>query len=150
MIDFTQILDNIWIGNLYCVLNNKFLNYFNISAIVNVTKINYRLNNSNKKINYIQLPINDSNSYIDNMHMFMSLNRITNFIRENIIQGRNVFIHCEHGFSRSPSVLAAYLMRYHKLNIIKSIIFIKEKRNKCFKKIRFKFALEKYYKHITN
>ena len=43
------------------------------------------------------------------------------FINDNAEQHRNVLVHCQKGISRSPTIVASYLMRIlyeHKKNII--------------------------------
>ena len=144
-----QIIPNIWVGNIIAALDYNFIIINRINAIVNVTKINSNIYN----LSSIQLPVADSFSYIDNMEMYMSFDRITEFIKTHIDKNKRVLIHCEQGISRSATVLAAYLIRYYKLNVEQSIMIIKNKKKNCLptNKIKFSNALKKYYlKHVKN
>lgn len=56
-----------------------------------------------------------------------------------------ILIHCQQGVSRSCTVLAAYLLRYHNYSIDQIIDFIKAKRPQAFFiEIRFKNVLEEF------
>ena len=67
--------------------------------------------------------------------------------------GKNILIHCAAGISRSSSVVAAYLIKYHKMEIDNSITFIRTKRPIAFyygTKVNFKRALKQLYIDTQN
>ena len=45
-----------------------------------------------------------------------------------ISNGSCVYIHCDIGISRAPTIVAAYLMKYHDFSLLESIRFIKQRR----------------------
>ena len=146
MPDAIQIMPNIWLGNMAAALDYNFIFRNKINTTVNVTKINSNIYN----LYSMQLPVGDSFSYVDNMQMYMSFDRITDFINEHVGKNNKVLIHCEHGISRSATVLAAYLIRFYKVNVEQSIMLIKKKKNNCFPngRIKFREALKKYYLNL--
>lgn len=44
------------------------------------------------------------------------------------ITGENILIHCVQGLSRSASIVIAYLMKHHKMNLIEAYSFVKVRR----------------------
>jgi protein-tyrosine phosphatase len=46
--------------------------------------------------------------------------------------GRNVLVHCSMGMQRSPAVVAAYLIKYNKLNVEEAMDYVKRKRPEAF------------------
>jgi protein-tyrosine phosphatase len=52
----------------------------------------------------------------------------TSAIHEAVKNGKTVFIHCKNGHARSPSMVAAYFIKYEELNLDAALNLIKEKR----------------------
>ena len=60
-------------------------------------------------------------------------------------QNYNILVHCYAGIQRSPSIIAAYLIRYYNFSMYEAINYIKQKKNKTFyPKINFYNSLNKY------
>ncbi len=56
------------------------------------------------------------------------LNMGTAIIHEALSSHKNVYVHCKHGHGRSPSLVAAYLIRYKGYNAEQALDCIKSKR----------------------
>lgn len=52
----------------------------------------------------------------------------TVLINEAVENGKTVFVHCKNGHGRSPTLVAAYLIRYQNMVVDEAISLIKEKR----------------------
>ena len=47
------------------------------------------------------------------------------FIRENIVSGKKILVHCFAGKSRSASVVIAYLMKYNNMNLGEALHYVR-------------------------
>ncbi|CCG84943.1 protein of unknown function [Taphrina deformans PYCC 5710] len=50
------------------------------------------------------------------------------FIRDCLDEGGRILVHCEQGISRSPTVVAAYLMRAERMHPVSALTYIKKFR----------------------
>ena len=81
--------------------------------------------------------------------MYQYLNETVEFIYKNLINLKPVLVHCETGTQKSATVVAAYLIKYGKMNIEQAVKLIKTKKIDCFSPdIDYFFSLEKYYKNL--
>ena len=116
-------------------------------------KINYILNcaiecnNSKlpKEIKEMHLKIKDE----DNFELMDYFEQANKFINKCKSQRGNLLIHCKFGISRSPSVLAAYLIKYYKFTTDYALEFIKKKRNQIKPNKGFHNLLFEY-EHLLN
>jgi hypothetical protein len=53
---------------------------------------------------------------------------IMKLIHENLIQGKNILVHCGAGMERSPLVVACYLKEYHMLSLDEAYKVVKTHR----------------------
>jgi hypothetical protein len=61
---------------------------------------------------HMSFPLEDSSdSYISLFHGCGVLN-VVDFIHQKRIEGKPVLVHCDAGFTRSPAIIVAYLMKY--------------------------------------
>lgn len=60
-------------------------------------------------------PINDFNTEECRMELATVIDTIADSIHKSLMEGKNVCVHCAAGISRSPAVVANYLMAYHKI-----------------------------------
>lgn len=54
--------------------------------------------------------------------------RISEQINRSLSEGRNVYIHCNAGQTRSPAIVRAYLMMYHKMEYEDAFFYVFDKR----------------------
>lgn len=52
----------------------------------------------------------------------------TTIIHQVVKGGKTVYVHCKNGHGRSPTLVAAYLIRYKKMGVEEATKFIAEKR----------------------
>lgn len=136
-------MNNIYLGNYNDSMNNDFINDFNL--IINCSKdlpFNSNINNNIKKI---RISINDDLSKQSNIDLYNYLNYITNVIHQYNNNNKKIFIYCYAGKQRSPSVIAAYLIKYYNFSTYEAINFIKQKKNNTFKpKVNFYNSLNNF------
>ena len=123
-----MIIDNIYIGNLLCIINNDILIENSIKAIVSVFD-GFKV----KVKNVFQISIDD-NLEVDITPFFEDY---FDFLDKN--KNVNILVHCQHGSSRSGAFVILYLMKYHKLSFEEALKYAKSKRpgidpNSNFKK----------------
>lgn len=92
----------------------------------------------------IRIPIDDLKE--DNQHLLRYLPSVTQEIHQVLSNNGRVLIHCQQGASRSPSVAAAYLIRYFYKNVDEAVKFIQTKRCGAFfeNNVVFREALENF------
>lgn len=64
-------------------------------------------------------------------NLLQHLDEATHFIHEQLSKGGGgvVLVHCMGGFSRSPAVIAAYLIRYQRLSVDEALAVLRAKRS---------------------
>ena len=140
-----KILNNIYLGNYNDSLNNNFIN--NFQMIINCSKdlpFNKKINNHTKKI---RLNINDDLTRKSNIELYNYLNYITSIIHYYSENNKKIFIYCYAGKQRSPSIIAAYLIKYYNFSLNEAINFIKLKNYNTFSpRPNFYNSLNEFYK----
>lgn len=140
---FNYILKNIWLGDHYSRKNSNFLRLFNISGIINCSRLNnYHYNN----IKYYNLDLNDTID--DRERLYNSIIKYSKIIDKYYRTNRNILIHCEMGINRSAYLLAGYLILYHNLDRNQAKFYITGRRPICFqKKSHFDKVLKRIEKY---
>ncbi len=125
--DYSQITDNIFIGsNLckgnVCPIHGPEFKKLNITVEINLTREHEEI--APKALDlYAWIPVTDK-GVPDACQFGLS----TSIINEAVINNQRVYIHCKNGHGRSPTVVAAYLIRFQKMTVMDAINLIKSKR----------------------
>jgi hypothetical protein len=69
--------------------------------------------------------VHDGNSILN------ELEKATNFIHQNIQNQQSCFVYCMGGFSRSPTVIIAYLIKYRSLSLQEALTVVRHARPKA-------------------
>ena len=137
----------IYLGGEQPANNKKFIKDNNIGAIICVMKKSPILINDTEvnHIKFLHIMIDDimSEKIID--HFETSYH----FINDMIEQGRSIYIHCQMGISRSPTIVIAYLMKKFNLSLHSAKSFVVSKRPQVDPNISFYCQLEKYETILT-
>jgi protein tyrosine/serine phosphatase len=127
--DVSEIIPHLWIGNKISAQNSSFIINNNIKYIINLTKKvpNYFYNYTD--IKYLTLPIDDDiYTCVDNMNdVFI---RTNTFILNALKNKSGILVHCNTGKNISSAIVAAFLIKYLKLDYLTTIIYINSVR-KC-------------------
>jgi dual specificity MAP kinase phosphatase len=116
-----EIIPNLYLASYHSIelLPNTF--------IVNCTKNLDMLNDDN-----IRIDVDDDMNDDSINKMYNTLNNIVDIIDEQIINNKNVIVHCLAGQQRSPTVIAAYLISKKEYKLNDAIEYIREKKKDAF------------------
>jgi len=145
-----EILPHFWIG-YYHNKNIKLIKEKNIKNIIHLSKNEDYKKNMN--LEEIRIPIdysdNDSYEFINNS-LYQHLFDITEYIHEKILNNENILLMGYEDKQDIDSIIVAYFIRYGKMNIHDSIVYLKTKKNNIFyPKCIFYFSLNKFYNDIN-
>jgi len=119
----SQIIENLWLGSLQSSCNREALKERDIDTIVSAilgATANYPFD-----FDYERAKLKD----VDGEIIIPEFKRLLPLIHNKIVSGKGVLCHCHAGRSRSASIVAAYLIRYHNMTAKEALAFIKEKRS---------------------
>lgn len=92
-----------------------------------------------------RIAVNDDMETASLDKMFVALISIVDVIHQKLQDGKKVVVHCLAGQQRSPTVIAAYLMKHHGYKLQNAIQYIREKRHEAFFwSINFLDTLQRY------
>lgn len=141
----TQIIKNLWVGGICSPSNCKNMKSHNIKMIVSTHvgasplfpyQFEYRL------IELLDIP---------SENIINSFEKILPDIYDVIVnQQKGVLIHCIAGASRSATITAAYLIKYHNMTADNAIIHMKKLRDEINPNKGYIKQLKLYEKYINN
>lgn len=136
--DLTVINDQICIGNERGSQNFGLLKLYGITAILNCSSespVYFK-----DKILYLKIDLDDN--------FETDLSKVYKIAFDFIDKNERVFIFCQKGVSRSPSILISYLMKKTQKDLKYCYEFLKEKRQGVLPNVSFMWQLIKYEKEI--
>ena len=141
----TQIIPQLWLGDKLISQKKSFFDDKNITVVINCTK---EIKFMDNKITY-RLDIDDDLSTITMQKMYSEIYKIIDFIDNEIEKGNNILVHCLKGKQRSANIVAAYLMKYSRINYTAAMKYIQSKRPICFTPSNnFEMVLKKIEKDL--
>ena len=140
-----EILPHFWISDK--IKNSHFLKTKNIKAIIFLSKtLKYYKNIDVEQIR-IPLELSDNNKN-DNVIIYQHLYDVTNYIFEKIYNNKNLLIIVnEKDESMLYLIIICYYIRYGKLDIKNSLLFLETKLK--MKYFNYNNALFKFYNQIN-
>jgi len=119
----SQILDNLYLGRQLDAKNKDFITKSKITHVFNCAwEAQYKLS---KEIKYFEMKLKDQ----QNFPIIEYLDQAADHINKVLNEERGVlFVHCVWGVSRSPTLVIAYLMKYHNWNCLDAREFVRNKR----------------------
>jgi hypothetical protein len=145
----TEIVPNLWIGNYQDTTVPAFIKNFDV--IMNCTKnLPFPLDElCCAGVKQVRLSVEDNLEPAELEALYRYLDKATQFIHANIMQGRRVLVHCFAGKQRSASVIVAYMIRYFRMNLEDASRTIQSKRPIVFEPLcNFRPTLEKFHMFI--
>ena len=118
----TQILDNLWLGSLRSSCNREALQERNIETIISAmlgASAIYPFDFKYERAKLRDVEDEDITGEFDNL---------LPVIRKELVNNRAILCHCVAGRSRSATIIAAYLIKYHGMTADEALAYIKEKR----------------------
>ena len=117
----TQIIPNIYIGNIY----SSLYNYEEFDVIVNCSK-NLPFPNDKENNIKIRIPIDDK--YINKCEELLNHLEVINDIIKHYDNNKKILIHCQFGIQRSSTITAIFLMKKLNIQKEKAIEMVKSQR----------------------
>ena len=144
-----EILPHIWISyyndNITNIIKKK-----NIELIIHLSSTNNYVKKNN--LEQIRIPIDyeEDTTYEDkNNTMYNILFDITDFMHEKISKNKKILLIGIYDKQDIDTIIIAYLIRYAKLNINNSIIYLNTKKENIFyPKFLFYDAINKFFNHF--
>ena len=147
---YNKVLDRVYLGNFQAAKDKEFFKSKRIRAVLNCTRDIQNHFASNKDIEYMRIPVEDSLKQKDYDLMYQYMPCIVEFINKHVnIQKNNILVHCWAGRQRSAISVAAYLVSKHGMNVHDACHLVMDKRPEAFhfgKSLNFDQALNKFYK----
>jgi len=144
IVDYSKITDNIYIGSdlcrgTYCPTHSEEFKKLDIRAEINLSKEKKEVP-PDEILSYTWIPVADGDTPNEEQ-----VDMGTSAINEAISKNNNVYVHCKNGHGRSPTMVAAYLIRYRGTTLEKAEKIIKEKRLEIHIENIQKQGLRKYF-----
>ena len=118
-------MPNLFLGGRLAAQNWEWLVQNKIQSIVNVTADVSNYYEGEEGFVYHRVAIEDAHTSDIGAHFEAT----TQLIRAQLEEGRAVLCHCREGLSRSPSIVAAFLMQTMNLTVEEALRMVEEKND---------------------
>jgi len=149
----------LFLGSFMDATNKQFIQNNNISNIICCIKPDNAVNNTISIVvdedlklfpfidtcNYFHIPINDEET--ENIYKYFDDS--ADCINNVIINNQRILIHCYAGISRSPTIVIAYLIKYHNMTTNDALEYVKKHRQIIEPNEGFIWQLNKYCDEIN-
>lgn len=141
--DYSKITDKLYIGSDLCkggvcLIHGEEFKKLGVSVELNLSAENNELPPKDIEM-YVWLPVVDGYPPTAGQ-----LDLGTLIINNAIVSGKTVYVHCKNGHGRSPTLVAAYFIRYKKYTVAQALGFLKERREESHIEESQKRALEEF------
>ncbi|XP_035661239.1 dual specificity protein phosphatase 4-like isoform X5 [Branchiostoma floridae] len=124
---YNEVFPNIYIGDQDAAAGISNLHIVGVTHVLNAAEGlgggNYAASYKASGLEYLGIRASDCEAYDITTHF----TKCVKFIDEGCRQGK-VLVHCAVGFSRSPTLVVAYLMLYHRMSAQEALRTIRAKR----------------------
>lgn len=121
----TEIIPNLWLGNLDLTYDLEFLQEAKITHVLSILEIDHLTPAmAAKGVIHMSIRMYDS----DEEPIYNVFPTTSNFIEDALKKGGSVYVHCLMGISRSPTLVAAYLMKTRNISAEEALTFLVERR----------------------
>ena len=134
-----EIVPNLWLGNIYDAHNLEGMRRNDINSVLTVIR-GVPPGFPESDLRYLCIDAMD----VDWEDLESKFQESNGFISQEIDDGRSVLVHCVQGKSRSATLVAAYLMRYHGMTAQEAIDHIHSKRPLADPNPGFRRQLQSY------
>ncbi|XP_027879277.1 dual specificity protein phosphatase 3-like [Xiphophorus couchianus] len=131
---FHEVYPRIYIGNAFVATNVMRLKRLGVTHILNAAEGNsYMHVNTNAEfyvgsgITYHGIPANDTDHFDISIYFEEAADFIKKALAYKSGKGK-VYVHCREGYSRSPTLVVAYLMLHQKMDVHTALAMVRQKR----------------------
>jgi hypothetical protein len=110
----TEILPNLFLGNMDYSLNIGFIQLNKINCVINCTINKPFLDCIKYKY---RIPIKDDKTDTEAYLLYLILDKVVEIIKQHIYKNDIILVHCYAGKQRSVSCILAFLMKYGNMNL---------------------------------
>lgn len=147
-IDYSQITDHIFIGSdlckgVSCPIHGKEFEKLGILVELNLSAEKKEVPPDGIDI-YAWIPIGDKHAPTPEQ-----LDLGSAIINEAVKNGKNVYVHCKNGHGRSPTMVAAFMIRYLGKRVDEAVAEILHHRNEVHLQFVQREALGKFEEKYT-
>lgn len=141
--NYSKIIDNLYLGSDFCqggvcLLHSAEFAKLGIFVEINLSKEENELPPTNIE-SYVWLPVADGDVPTPDQFDIG-----TAVIDEALLNNKSVYVHCKNGHGRSPTLIAAYFIRYQGKSVDEAIAFTQGQRNEIHIEVDQREALQKY------
>jgi protein-tyrosine phosphatase len=129
------IKNKLYLGNMFDANDATTIKNNNISCIVCVAE-RLKIINTNPNVTVHKYELSDD--YSCNISLYFDE------IGDIINKGGIVLVNCAAGISRSSTIVIAFIMKYYKLNLKTTFLYVKKKRNQICPNKKFMECLLDY------
>jgi dual specificity phosphatase 12 len=120
-----MIIDRLWLGSIDSTYDSCQLEYMKITHVLTVMEdIHTTRSMVERMVKIHHIPIGDH----VNAPICTYFIEAIKFIQEALENGGSVYVHCYAGISRSPTIIAAYLIKTHSMDVEKALELIRSRR----------------------
>jgi len=119
--DPDEVVPGLYIGNVRGARDKPVLDRAGVTHVVDVSAVPYE---AHAGVRYLRLPIPD----VPEFDIRTVIARTNAFIRDGILRGGRVLVHCKMGRSRSAAVVIAYLMAFGKMTFAQALQLLADAR----------------------
>ncbi|KAJ0016130.1 hypothetical protein NQD34_014420 [Periophthalmus magnuspinnatus] len=131
---FNEVYPRIYIGNAFVAQNTMRLQKLGVTHVLNVAEgTSFMHVNTSAEfyagtgITYHGISANDTEQFNLSAYFEEGAEFIDKALAHNNGKGK-VYVHCREGYSRSPTMVIAYLMLHHKLDARQAVATVRHKR----------------------
>jgi predicted protein tyrosine phosphatase len=140
-IKMTEILPRLFLGGINNTYDREFLHAENITHVLTIFEGNHSTDAmATKGVLHMSIRMYDS----DAEPIYDVFERAVAFIHDAMNSNGAVYVHCLMGISRSPTLVAAYLMSHRAMNAEQALAFLIEKRPIVCPNDGFRAALKRW------
>jgi protein-tyrosine phosphatase len=141
--DYSQITENIFIGSdlckgMSCPIPGPEFEKLGILVELNLSVEKKETPPDGIDI-YAWIPVADDHAPTEEQ-----LDIGTSIINEAVMHGKNVYVHCKNGHGRSPTMVAAYFVRFQGKTVDEAVSMILHHRNEVHLEFDQREALGKF------
>lgn len=130
--EFEQVTENIYVGTSMCCREHVDYHFAKLQELGITVDIDLRAEDHDSPSEelvdrldaHLWLPINDT--FPPSM---WQAHAGVDLIKQTVAADKKVYVHCEYGHGRSPTLVALFFIREQNMTAVEAVEFVKEKRS---------------------